>query len=74
LIDIDKNVETFVLEEDKKIYKKCLVLNSLELKIGLFAKYLVKQDFCLVFMNLFRLRRTKKPWKYRCESVCLDLS
>ena len=59
MIDIDKNVETFVLEADKKIYRECLVLNSLELKIGLFAKYLVKQDFCLVFMNPFRLRRTK---------------
>ena len=61
MIDIDKNVETFVLEADKKIYKECLVLNSLELQIGLFAKHSVKPDFCLVSMNPVQAEKNKKP-------------
>ena len=61
MIGIDKNVETFVFEEDKKIYIGCLVLNNLELKIGLFAKHLVKQDCCLVSMNPVQAEKNKKP-------------
>ncbi|MEG0198058.1 MAG: hypothetical protein RR676_12820 [Acinetobacter sp.] len=67
MVDIDKNVETFVLEADKKIYRECLVLNSLKLKTGLFAKYLVKQDYYLVSMNRVQAEKNKKPWKCRCE-------
>ena len=58
---IDKNVETLVLEEDKKIYIGCPILNNLELKIGLFAKHLVKQDFYLVSMNPVQAEKNKKP-------------
>ena len=61
----------------KKIrkYIECLVLNSLKLKTGLFAKCSVKPDFCLVFMNLLRLKSTKNLSNAavnNCVWICLE--
>ena len=48
---IDKNLETLIFEEDKKIYIECQALNTLELRGEFFPKHPIKQDFCLISMN-----------------------
>ncbi len=45
---IDKNLETLIFEEDKKIYIECQALNTLELRGEFFPKHPIKQDFCLI--------------------------
>ena len=48
---IDKNIETLVFEEDKKIYIECQSLNALELKGDYFPVHPIKKEFCLVSLN-----------------------
>lgn len=51
LNSIDKNLETLVFEEDKKIYIECQALNTLELRVDFFPEHTIKKDFCLVSQN-----------------------
>lgn len=48
---IDKNLETLIFEEDKKIYIECQALKTLELKGDFFPKHAIKQEFCLISLN-----------------------